>query len=105
MGFLYQIEAKQKQLRQMYADQHGIRIEVATVTPIRAATEPAPVEQPAVIKRSIPTEQSIAITLPVSLHVRLTALMTAAEYKRSKREFTASLLEMVCTILEKEAAH
>ena len=113
MGFLYQIEAKQDQLRKAYDAKHGRKKPVvavpvlATVTPVHNAEEPV-VVAPApkrIVKRTVPTEQLIAVTLPVSLHTRIAALMAADNYKGSKKEFVASILDTVFNILEAETTH
>lgn len=110
MGFLYQIEAKQSELRKAYDAKHGKPVvaapALAVVTSAQSAEEPVIVAPKRIVpKRTVPTEQLIAVTLPVSLHTRIAALMAADNYKGSKKEFVASLLDMVFTILEAETTH
>ena len=111
MGFLYQIEAKQSELRKAYDAKHGkkpvvVAPALAVVPSAQSAEEPVIVAPKRIVpKRTVPTEQLIAVTLPVSLHTRIAALMAADNYKGSKKEFVASLLDMVFNILEAETTH
>ena len=112
MGFLYQIEAKQDQLRKAYDAKHGRKKPVVAAPALAVVPSAQSAEEPVIVapkrivpKRTVPTEQLIAVTLPVSLHTRIAALMAADNYKGSKKEFVASLLDMVFNILEAETTH
>lgn len=94
--FLYQIEAKQVKLRELYKERKrpALVLKEIPMTPDGSA-----VVDLAVVEKAS-TEKTIAVALPVSLHTRAQELMQSTGFTGSKREFINAVLQSAFKVLE-----
>jgi hypothetical protein len=97
MSFLYQIEAKQKQLKQYYAQLHAVRKPTITIVPPPIVTAETSAEK--ILKVKKPLERKVAVALPADLHEQAENLMKILQYPGSKRDFIKEVLQASFAVL------
>ena len=105
-GMLFQIEAKQKRLQEIYASNTAPKTKLKNVIAqvINAPAE-VPVEVPVVESVSlealiIPKEKHIAVTLPISMHAQADLLMANLKFTGTKKDFFYLVIKSAFEVLQ-----